>query len=411
MYTFEQFRQELRDALVRLYDPDYEPSGLLAAVIGCDLRDGAGHVQSTLIDTIKTLAVASSAAEGDVSQRLYDVLHRRFVLRRTQRQAADQLHMSPRHLRRVQREATHMLARMLWQHGLARQASAEATELEEHTVRRQQPEGRGPALDWRSQMKQELAALRMRAPGAVANVGETMRAATDLAQLLTARRGISVTMEPVEPNLIVPVHPSPLRQTLITAIEQLARLASAGSVTISADRQGEGVKISLVGPRAAEERRYKGGPIEELVASIGGSVDFSTGRDQTVVCIVLPFADEVTVLVVDDNLEMVEFYQRCVMGTRHRIIQLAEGRRTFELAEAHKPDIIVLDVMLPDIDGWELLAQLREHPVTRPIPVVVCSVIREEELALALGAAVYVAKPVRPRRFVQALDQAFAQAS
>ena len=200
-------------------------------------------MQSTVIETIEELAAASSADEGGVSQRLYDVLHKRFVLRRTQRQAADQLHMSPRHLRRVQREATHALARMFWEHGLAQQASAEATELEEGSVWREQPAGPGPALDWRSQMKQELAALRMRAPGAVANVGETMRAAIDLAQLLTARRGISVTMERVEPNLIVPVHPSPLRQTLITAIEQLVRLASAGPITICAERQAEEVRI------------------------------------------------------------------------------------------------------------------------------------------------------------------------
>jgi len=60
---------------------------------------------------------------------------------------------------------------------------------------------------------------------------------------------------------------------------------------------------------------------------------------------------------------------------------------------------------LPDIDGWELLTNLREHPATRSLPVIVCSVVREEELALALGAARYVPKPVRRQEFIQALDQ------
>ena len=74
--------------------------------------------------------------------------------------------------------------------------------------------------------------------------------------------------------------------------------------------------------------------------------------------------------------------------------------------EACAPSIIVLDVMLPDMDGWELLAHLHEHPPTRSIPILVCSVVREEELALALGAKLYLSKPVRRQQFIQALDQA-----
>ena len=82
-----------------------------------------------------------------------------------------------------------------------------------------------------------------------------------------------------------------------------------------------------------------------------------------------------------------------------------------KLAEEIKPDIIVLDVMLPDVDGWELLSQLHEHPLTRSVPVIVCSVVGEEDLALALGAKVYLPKPVRRQQFLQALDQAVNQAA
>jgi CheY-like chemotaxis protein len=68
--------------------------------------------------------------------------------------------------------------------------------------------------------------------------------------------------------------------------------------------------------------------------------------------------------------------------------------------------VIVLDIMLPDVDGWELLSNLRERPLTRGIPVIVCSVIRESDLAQALGAAVFLPKPLNHRHFVEALDQA-----
>jgi CheY-like chemotaxis protein len=112
------------------------------------------------------------------------------------------------------------------------------------------------------------------------------------------------------------------------------------------------------------------------------------------------------VLVVDDNVDLVHFYRRYAAGTRYHIVHLSQGTGVLEAVESVTPDIIVLDVMLPDVDGWDLLVQLHEHPATRPIPVVVCSVVREEELALSLGASVYLPKPVRRREFIGALDQA-----
>ncbi len=69
--------------------------------------------------------------------------------------------------------------------------------------------------------------------------------------------------------------------------------------------------------------------------------------------------------------------------------------------------MIVLDIMLPDIDGWELLTNLHEYPGTRAIPVIICSVVKQEELAEALGAALYVAKPVMRKQFIEALDTVF----
>ena len=83
------------------------------------------------------------------------------------------------------------------------------------------------------------------------------------------------------------------------------------------------------------------------------------------------------------------------------------------MVEAHRPDLIVLDVMLPDpdMDGWKLLMQLHGDAKTRAIPVVVCSVVREIELALALGAAVYVPKPVARRDFLAALESALCAGS
>jgi len=109
----------------------------------------------------------------------------------------------------------------------------------------------------------------------------------------------------------------------------------------------------------------------------------------------------------------VSLYRSYVEGTRYRIVHLSQVAQLLPTVEIHEPDVIVLDIMLPEpeTDGWELLVGLHDHAATKSVPVVVCSVVREERLALDLGAAVYVPKPVRRTQFVAALDEAISQAA
>jgi Amt family ammonium transporter len=75
------------------------------------------------------------------------------------------------------------------------------------------------------------------------------------------------------------------------------------------------------------------------------------------------------------------------------------------LAEACQPRAILLDIMMPGLDGWELLERLREHPRTGGVPVIVCSIVPQESLARLLGAADYIRKPVTRRALLAALDR------
>ena len=405
MDTFDGFKGELRDALVHLYDPDYLPSDLLAAVVGSSPQDGPVPVQSAVLQMIDGMKPGPDVPSGARAHRTYDSLHHRFVLKLTQEQTAERMNISVRQIRRVQREATHTLARLLWEHSLAREASKAGTSPEESPSDAQM-------LDWRSQVKQDVTALQRGSPGAVANVGETLRTAVDLERLLAVARGVRVRTGTVTSGLVAPIHPSALRQVLIMAIGQTIRhTSSPGLITASAGCEDGSIQITLNGTPTAGDIPPDGSLIGELLASLGGSVEVDLDRQRTILRVTLPSAGEVTVLIVDDNLDLVHYFRRCTAGTRYRIIHDADGSSMLETVRSAVPDIIVLDIMLPDVDGWELLAQLYEQPETRPIPVIVCSVIREEELALALGAATYLPKPVEPREFLRALDQALEQTS
>jgi CheY-like chemotaxis protein len=102
-----------------------------------------------------------------------------------------------------------------------------------------------------------------------------------------------------------------------------------------------------------------------------------------------------TCLVIDDHAEFVELLERYVAEHGLQIVTANNGLKGLELAQQLQPNAIILDVMMPEIDGWEILQRLHATPATSAIPVVVCSVFHDPELALTLGAAGVLKKPVR----------------
>ena len=68
-------------------------------------------------------------------------------------------------------------------------------------------------------------------------------------------------------------------------------------------------------------------------------------------------------------------------------------------------DLVLLDVMMPERDGWEVLQHLRAAPETREVPIVICSVLNQPEIAAALGAADYLPKPVTEEALLSKVEQ------
>lgn len=112
-----------------------------------------------------------------------------------------------------------------------------------------------------------------------------------------------------------------------------------------------------------------------------------------------------TLLVIDDSEGLAELFRRYLTGEDYRLVGAQDVIQGLRLAEEHSPDVIVLDVMMPQQDGWEVLQLLRNRQRTRYIPVLVCSVIDDPELAFSLGAAEFLAKPVKREQLLTALEQ------
>jgi CheY-like chemotaxis protein len=140
----------------------------------------------------------------------------------------------------------------------------------------------------------------------------------------------------------------------------------------------------------------------------GGKLVISPNGDAFNAWLTFPALEQLPVLVIDDNADTLQLFRRYTSGTRYRIVGIRDPEQVLKVAEESSPRIIVLDVMMPQKDGWEVLGWLREHPLTRPTPVVVCTILAQEELALSLGASGFLQKPVSRQSFLAALDRQLA---
>ena len=101
-------------------------------------------------------------------------------------------------------------------------------------------------------------------------------------------------------------------------------------------------------------------------------------------------------------------FTKASLGTRYRFIGTRDPEQALPLAQELAPRIIVLDIMLPGTDGWELLGRLREHPETGDVPILVCTILPQDKLAMTLGAAGFVRKPVSREALLDALNHQMA---
>jgi signal transduction histidine kinase/CheY-like chemotaxis protein len=111
------------------------------------------------------------------------------------------------------------------------------------------------------------------------------------------------------------------------------------------------------------------------------------------------------VLVVEDNLSAAELVAHNLAKGGFQTTVATNGRDALAKAKELKPLAITLDVMLPELDGWEVLSRLKRDPETADIPVVIVSVIDNAELGIALGALDYFVKPVEADALVRCVSR------
>ncbi len=107
-------------------------------------------------------------------------------------------------------------------------------------------------------------------------------------------------------------------------------------------------------------------------------------------------------MIVEDDINFARFLLDLARDSGFKVLMTTRGANALCMASEHKPDVITLDLRLPDIEGWKVLDRLKDDPNTRHIPVQIISVDEERERGLKQGAINYLTKPVKKDALVKA---------
>jgi PAS domain S-box-containing protein len=293
-------------------------------------------------------------------------------------------------------------------------------------------------------------------------VGEAIREALDLMRPLAAERSILLEANcPADTALYVLADRQRLKQVLLNLLSNAVKYTGMeGSVTVSVDAGTDGTRISVRDTGAgipveklarlftpfdrlgAEQSTVEGTGLglalcQRLIQAMQGMIGVnSTLGNGSTFWMELPQAqsplktlpataisgmlgtrgeeESRRILYIEDNFSNVTLVdQMLAERPALELMTAMQGRVGLDLARQHSPDLILLDLHLPDMPGWQVLAQLKSDHLTREIPVVVISAdatAPQIKRLLSAGARAYLTKPLDIPEFFRVIDEALALA-
>jgi CheY-like chemotaxis protein len=392
----DEFDLLVRDGLQHLFDPAYLQTHALAAYTGAASSDRIARgrlVRQALLDAIQALHPGSSVTATSHGWRAYRLLELRYVEAREVADVAAELALSKRQYHR--------------EHGRALKAVASLL-----AERWRRPRSEAPSSDTSPEAPTDPTRMEARRlvdgdRASAVDVGEVLRGVRELVGPLCAASNASLRIElPAQPVAAVAERVA-LRQALLSLVVPPIKASPGTEIVATVRRGGSEVEVELAMPWVADPEVLRQAlrecePFVEALDARLSSDPTARGTGPTV-SLHLRAADRPLLLVVDNSPDFVRLVERYLSGYDWGVLGASDVDEAHALARQRRPWAILLDAVMPGRDGWDLLLDLKRDRTTREIPVVLCSVLDEPGLALSLGAADYLHKPVDQSQLVATL--------
>ncbi|MGQ9555494.1 MAG: response regulator [Anaerolineae bacterium] len=382
----EAFLTHIADALRHLYDPSAlmrSPLGEQLAPLSVSAEARGRFLRTALLEAIESLNPGLGVPFRSPASRSYDALRLHYVEGRTVEEVARELAVSERQAYRDIRKGEADVAAALWE--------------------RRRPAQQEPLPSAATSLRQEVERLQL--SPATASLREAISQAMASVAPLAERLRVSLHLAET-PDLAVQAHPAGLRQCLIALLSYAVQCGSERvAVEVAAGNGNAEVHVSCLTSKKPDHASLANllATAHTLAQTIGAELRTRLERTETRLLLRLPTPAPATILIIDDNEGLLQLFQRYLADSNCRPVGANNATEGLRLARELQPSAIVLDVLMSDTDGWALLGQLKSDPATASTPVVVCSVFNDPQLALALGAAAFISKPVSRAQLLRAL--------
>jgi CheY-like chemotaxis protein len=396
MFSQEEFHQQVRDALHHLYDYPYLENHPLALRYWPEAkRDGPGRAHRfsrLLLESIEELNPPGQVIADTSYVRFYSLLAFRFVEERPLADTMHELGYSRSQFFREQQKAITMLASVL------REKLAQQTP---------------PSAEPNTSLDTE--AERVLAQREDVDLAEVVRGVLKVVSHLAEQHDVTLTYDLASGLPSFYGSRVLLRQMLLKGLSNLISQAKTLRVCVRMRCEERLLTIELVtrpgdSVRQPDETAGYSGPnmepVQRLAKMMGGRwQETEINPKECVYRFDFPVENEKTLLMIEDNEGLIRAFQGYLADYDYLVIGATTGDEALKLAREVIPAVITLDIMMPSQDGWEILQALKSDPTTQSIPVIICSVLEDPELARSLGAVSYLQKPVSQADLLDALDK------
>lgn len=371
----ESFIEQVKEALEKLYDfQALQENGLTRQF---DSRKselaGAHQLRSQVIDAIEGLNPGQNVAAHSGTVRIYNLIYMHYIGRQTIQQAAWEIGVSLRQAYRDLRRGQELVSAVLWHklHASAPQQDqdisvhAELTRLEDNTT--------------------------------VAALQELLDTAIRPIQILADKYNIPIHVEAPADAIMLTTNPIIAQQILTHILSQIIQQVRPSDLKIQLFDDPHFIRVLYGG--VSQPDLHIEPTIRQMMEQVRWELQHDAGE------IGLKSSKRRSLLlIIDDNEGLLHLLQRYLTDDVYTVMPVPNTEQGLNIIPQLRPDAIILDVMMPGMDGWEVLQRLRTRQETQFTPVIICSVINDPELAFALGASQYVAKPVTRESLLLALQ-------
>lgn len=386
--TFESFTNDVRSCLAHLYDYAFLQEHPLPRLLVPETKGDASRIQSfreRIISTIETLNVPQDTLPTKQS-RLYGILSLRYVQQQPLHQTLIKLNLSERQYYRDHSQGVQVLSRLLWE-----QLNSTETPID-------------------ISIQSELERLNSQELGEpfVVELDTLLPRTLEAVESLREKHRVQITLDISPAISVVKLDPAVLRQALIWLLSQAIIQARPGTcLTLAISVYQNQYRIVVRHPRYEPDSSYhtllRQETLQTFVQALDGELREWTSADETGILLDIPLREN-SLLLIEDNPDVIALFRRYLVAQPYQLFTAQQGDQAIQTARDLRPDLIILDVLLPKRDGWEVLLALKSQPETRHIPVLVCSVLDAAELASSLGADGFLKKPPSEEEFFRALS-------